>query len=161
MDFYGKGIVSSKWITSDLLQAGPIASCSNNPMAAYGFDIIALRPWFCVMRFLPSSALSFVLVFFFVAPSFAQQAEEHAHTSAVSGEGLGHTHMDISCSPAAGMQFDRALALLHNFWYVRALEGFQQVATSDPECAIAYWGAAMTYNHPFWDPPSQADEAAA
>jgi tetratricopeptide (TPR) repeat protein len=25
---------------------------------------------------------------------------------------------------------------------------------------MAYWGAAMTYNHPFWDPPSQADEAA-
>jgi ABC-type sugar transport system substrate-binding protein len=26
---------------------------------------------------------------------------------------------------------------------------------------MAYWSAAMTYNHPFWDPPSQADEAAA
>jgi hypothetical protein len=26
---------------------------------------------------------------------------------------------------------------------------------------MAYWGAAMTYNHPFWDPPSQADETAA
>jgi hypothetical protein len=26
---------------------------------------------------------------------------------------------------------------------------------------MAYWGAAMTYNHPFWDPPSQADESAA
>jgi len=26
---------------------------------------------------------------------------------------------------------------------------------------MAYWGAAMTYNHPFWDPPSQADEKAA
>jgi hypothetical protein len=48
-------------------------------------------------------------------------------------------------------KFDRALALLHNFWYGRALEGFQQVSSVDPECAIAYWGAAMTYNHPFWD----------
>jgi hypothetical protein len=26
---------------------------------------------------------------------------------------------------------------------------------------MAYWGAAMSYNHPFWDPPSQADESAA
>ena len=26
---------------------------------------------------------------------------------------------------------------------------------------MAYWGAAMTYNHPFWDPPSPADETAA
>ena len=59
------------------------------------------------------------------------------------------------------MNFDRALALLHNFWYSRALERFNQIAKNDPECAMAYWGAAMTYNHPFWDPPSQTDEAAA
>jgi hypothetical protein len=58
-------------------------------------------------------------------------------------------------------EFDRSLALLHNFWYARALEHFSQVARDGPECAMAYWGAAMTYIHPFWDPPSQADEAAA
>jgi tetratricopeptide (TPR) repeat protein len=69
--------------------------------------------------------------------------------------------METSCSAAVASEFDRALALLHNFWYVRALERFNQVAKNDPECAMAYWGAAMTYNHPFWDPPSQADEAAA
>jgi hypothetical protein len=68
--------------------------------------------------------------------------------------------MDTSCSGAVAAQFDRALALLHNFWYVRAFERFNQVAKTDPECAMAYWGAAMTYNHPFWDPPSPADETA-
>jgi hypothetical protein len=26
---------------------------------------------------------------------------------------------------------------------------------------MAYWGAAMTYNHPFWDAPSALDESAA
>ena len=26
---------------------------------------------------------------------------------------------------------------------------------------MAYWGAAMTYNHPFWDPPSNEDLSAA
>jgi len=69
--------------------------------------------------------------------------------------------METSCSPAVSVDFDRALALLHNFWYVRAFERFNQVAKNDPECGMAYWGAAMTYNHPFWDPPSQADETAA
>ena len=83
------------------------------------------------------------------------------HGSPGSEEGLGRTHMEISCSPAVAAKFDRALALLHNFWYRRALEGFQQVSNVDPECAIAYWGAAMTYNHPFWDAPSSADETAA
>jgi tetratricopeptide (TPR) repeat protein len=89
------------------------------------------------------------------------QHEGHEATSAGSEEGLGQVHMPTSCSSAVRVDFDRALALLHNFWYARALERFNQVAKDDPECAMAYWGAAMTYNHPFWDPPSQADETAA
>lgn len=92
----------------------------------------------------------------------AQHGEEH-HLNAPAGleEGLGHAHMDTSCGPRVSAKFDRALALLHNFWYSRALQGFQQVEKDDPECAIAYWGAAMTYNHPLWDAPSASDEAAA
>src|SRR5215813_3324925 len=89
------------------------------------------------------------------------QREVHEHAPSGSEEGFGHVHMQISCSDRVKVDFDRALALLHNFWYDRALQRFNQVAKDDPECAMAYWGAAMTYNHPFWDPPSQADETAA
>jgi tetratricopeptide (TPR) repeat protein len=102
-----------------------------------------------------------IATLFFAAAGVAQQAEEHMHAPLRSEEGLGHAHMEISCSPALAAEFDRALALLHNFWYARALQGFHQVAKDDPECAMAYWGAAMTYNHPLWDAPSTADEAAA
>jgi tetratricopeptide (TPR) repeat protein len=87
-----------------------------------------------------------------------RKVPEHASESE---EGFGHVHMQTSCSDRVTVDFDRALALLHNFWYNRALQLFNQVAKDDSECAIAYWGAAMTYNHPFWDPPSQADEKAA
>ncbi|HKX32806.1 MAG TPA: M14 family metallopeptidase, partial [Blastocatellia bacterium] len=66
-----------------------------------------------------------------------------------------------SCSPSVAADFDRALALLHNFWYGRALEAFDQIIRTDSECAMAYWGAAMTYNHPFWDAPTREDRAAA
>jgi tetratricopeptide (TPR) repeat protein len=69
--------------------------------------------------------------------------------------------MDTSCSAMVAAEFDRALALLHNFWYARSLERFMQVAKNDPQCALAYWGAAMAYNHPFWDPPTPGDEKAA
>jgi hypothetical protein len=62
---------------------------------------------------------------------------------------MGHAHMDISCSPAVSSDFDTGLALLHNFWYSRALSTFDQIIEADPECAMAYWGAAMTYNHHF------------
>lgn len=82
---------------------------------------------------------------------------QHGHGS----EGVGTTHMETSCTPAAQAQFDRALALLHNFWYARALTQFEEVQKTDPQCAIAYWGAALTYNHPFWDQPSPDDLKAA
>ena len=82
---------------------------------------------------------------------------QHGHGS----EGVGKAHMETSCSPSVQVSFDRALALLHNFWYARALTQFQEVQKADPQCAMAYWGAAMTYNHPFWDAPTREDEAAA
>ena len=82
---------------------------------------------------------------------------QHGHGS----EGTGTAHMETSCAPAVQARFDRALALLHNFWYARALTEFQEIQKADPDCGMAYWGAAMTYNHPFWDAPTPKDEAAA
>jgi tetratricopeptide (TPR) repeat protein len=96
-----------------------------------------------------------------LAVAMLAQDKHLQHPDSGSDEGFGRVHMDISCRPAVATEFDRALALLHNFWYVRARERFNQVLKNDPGCAMAYWGAAMTYNHPFWDPPSQADETAA
>jgi tetratricopeptide (TPR) repeat protein len=96
-----------------------------------------------------------------LAVAIPVQDKQYPRPSSGSGEGLGRVHMDISCAPSVTAEFDRALALLHNFWYVRALERFNQVLKNDSGCAMAYWGAAMTYNHPFWDPPSQADETTA
>jgi len=96
-----------------------------------------------------------LLPFLLLAPLFADQgSQEHVH-------GLGQVHMDTSCSSSVSAQLDQALALLHNFWYARALEAFKEVARADPQCAIARWGAAMTYNHPYWDAPTQQDQAAA
>ena len=83
------------------------------------------------------------------------------HPYSAQEEGFGRVHMEISCSTTVGVDFDGALALLHNFWYARARTRFNEVAKNDPACAMAYWGAAMTYNHPFWDPPSKDDETAA
>jgi hypothetical protein len=96
-----------------------------------------------------------------LALTFFSQPNQQEHADPTSEEGFGRVHMDISCSPSVGAEFDRALALLHNFWYARALARFNEVAKKDPNCAMAYWGEAMTYNHPFWDPPSKADETAA
>src|SRR5262249_35166225 len=57
-------------------------------------------------------------------------------------------------------EFTRAVALLHSFGYEESRRSFEAVAARDPECAMAYWGIAMTYYHPIWSPPGPADLAA-
>jgi tetratricopeptide (TPR) repeat protein len=55
-------------------------------------------------------------------------------------------------SGAASAQpaFLRAVALLHNFQYTEATDGFREAQRLDPSFAMAYWGEAMTYNHGVW-----------
>jgi hypothetical protein len=96
-----------------------------------------------------------------LAVAILAQGKPYQNPASISDEGFGRVHMDTTCEPGVAGEFDRALALLHNFWYARALERFDLVLKQDSGCAMAYWGAAMTYNHPFWDPPSREDEGAA
>src|SRR5580765_797094 len=55
-------------------------------------------------------------------------------------------------SGAASAQSDflEGLALLHDFEYPLAAEAFQRAEAADPGFAMAYWGEAMTFNHPVW-----------
>ncbi len=80
---------------------------------------------------------------------------QHKH-DAGPAEKLGSVHFRVSCSPAAQKQFDRAVAMLHSFWYEEAETNFAAVTAADPNCAMAYWGMAMSYYHPLWEPPSAA-----
>jgi hypothetical protein len=41
--------------------------------------------------------------------------------------------------------------MLHSFWYEEARKQFASVTQSDPSCAMAQWGLAMTQWRPFWD----------
>src|SRR5580704_19252163 len=68
--------------------------------------------------------------------------------------GLGSVHFASSCGASVAPAVDRGFALLYSFWYDRALDTFKDVIARDPGCAIAYWGAAMTYNLPLWGPPT-------
>jgi hypothetical protein len=71
-------------------------------------------------------------------------------------EKLGQVHFPVSCSREAQTQFDRAVALLHSFWYAEAVKGFTAVAETDPTCAMGHWGIAMSVWYPLWQPPSEA-----
>jgi hypothetical protein len=57
-----------------------------------------------------------------LAVAIPAQDKHLQHPDSGPDEGFGQVHMNISCPLAVAAEFDRALALLHNFWYVRALE---------------------------------------
>ncbi len=83
---------------------------------------------------------------FLFQPGPAPQARQ----SLTRVPGLGSISFPNSGNAAAQPAFIRGVLLLHSFEYESAAEAFRQAQTSDPEFALAYWGEAMTYNHPLW-----------
>ncbi len=73
-----------------------------------------------------------------------------ATASAEEGVGAEYMVMDINSAEAAQGPFLTGLALLHNFEYNRAASAFRQAQAADPDFIMAYWGEAMTHNHPLW-----------
>jgi len=63
---------------------------------------------------------------------------------------VGVVHFANSGAQAAQASFLRGLAQLHNFEYSDAAANFRKAEEIDPGLAMAYWGEAMTYNHPVW-----------
>ena len=63
---------------------------------------------------------------------------------------LGRISFPNSGAAAAQPSFVRGVLLLHSFEYEDALKAFKEAQSIDPGFALAYWGEAMTYNHPLW-----------
>ena len=73
------------------------------------------------------------------------------------GDKLGTVEFQVSCNEAAARDMQRGLALLHHMMYSGAEEVFRSVIEANPDCAMGYWGAAMTFIHPLWpDVPNEA-----
>ncbi len=83
-------------------------------------------------------------ILFLVLLSFSSVAVLTAQEKTGNPEKLGTVHFPISCTPAAQQQFDRALAMLHSFWYPQGLNAFGEVTKTDPSCAMGYWGIAIS-----------------
>ena len=72
----------------------------------------------------------------------------------------GTVDFTVTCSASVQPDFNRAVALLHSFFYEEARRIFTGIAEKDPNCAMAQWGIAMTWWHPIWTPP-RPDEMSA
>ncbi len=114
-----------------------------------------------VMKFAP---LACSLALIFTAPVFADdeppsadgsgQFGHSAHGEAfnegprIRGElipGTGNVHFRVTAKDFEAQRFfNQLIGQLHGFWYFEAERSFRQAAALDPECAMAYWGMAMS-----------------
>jgi hypothetical protein len=73
------------------------------------------------------------------------------------GEIFGMVSFNATVPSTLQKGFNTAIALLHSFEYDEAEKMFAKIIDEAPDCAMAYWGVAMSNFHPLWDPPSAAE----
>jgi len=78
------------------------------------------------------------------------KSEVSTPTNAAEVPKLGVIDIDVSGSAEAIPVFEEGLKLLHSFEFDDASEKFREAQEIDPDFAMAYWGEAMTENHPLW-----------
>src|SRR5262249_41809169 len=71
---------------------------------------------------------------------------------------LGTINFPTSATPAAQAPFLVGTKGLYNFEFDIAADAFRESQKADPAFALAYWGEAMSFNHPLW---AEQDLAAA
>ncbi len=70
---------------------------------------------------------------------------------------VGSVSFPVSCKAEAASLVERGVAFLHHMMYDEANVVFGMAGDKDPDCAMAYWGQAMTLIRPLWpDAPTPA-----
>src|SRR5260370_21149015 len=72
----------------------------------------------------------------------------------------GSAHFVATGPPQCRRRVLEGVLDLHSFMYEDAREAFLQAQKAAP-CPIAYWGEAMTYDHPLWGEEDAAPARAA
>ena len=98
-----------------------------------------------------------------VSLSFAAAPAALAHGPEDAGKGVvGSVSFPTSCDPKVQKTFERAVAMLHSYWFPEAAKTFNAVLRDDPQCAMAHWGLAVNLlGNTLSSPPPPKDLAAA
>ena len=72
---------------------------------------------------------------------------------------LGTIDFPTSSQGEAQKEFLTGVLALHSFWYPEARDHFRKARELDPDFAMAYWGEALTYDHPIWQQHDQESGA--
>jgi tetratricopeptide (TPR) repeat protein len=73
-----------------------------------------------------------------------------AQASRPSSQEFGSITFPTSGAPGAQTAFLTGVKALHNFQFDEAAVAFQEAQKADPSFVMAYWGEAMSHNHPLW-----------
>lgn len=103
------------------------------------------------------SSLFVFMVLLTLSSASIADAQKKGAKPAAPPEQIGQAAFPISCKKTVQKSFDRGIALLHSFWYQEAEKAFTSVIQTDPNCAMGYWGIAMSVYHPLWEAPNAAD----
>ena len=99
-----------------------------------------------------------LLLLLVVLPVTAQTTQQQTdNVSGLPKERLGTVSFPISCTASSQEAFNRGVALLHDFWYEEAQAQFERISKTDPGCAMAHWGSAITIFHQIWERPDASD----
>ncbi len=107
------------------------------------------------MKYLTLSILTFTTLFLF------SNCKQDKPAPDATGDQLGELHIQFTGSPEAMPHFEKGLKLLHNFEYDDARDEFVKAQELDSTLVMAYWGEAMTHNHPLWRQQDYEDGQAA
>jgi tetratricopeptide (TPR) repeat protein len=91
----------------------------------------------------------FLVVFSLTGTVILGQGHHHA------GHDHGVVNFKTSCNSQAQVHFEHGLGMLHHMMYDQAVEIFDEAVRADPNCAMGYWGIAMTQLRPLWAPPTK------
>jgi tetratricopeptide (TPR) repeat protein len=78
------------------------------------------------------------------APAASPTSDAVRPSVAAEASQFGTVNFTVSCSAAAQQQFNRAVGMLHSFFYPETVKAFNGVLELDPGCAMAYWGLARS-----------------
>ena len=119
------------------------------------------------------STFTVICAFLFLPTLFSCQDNAATHLAEVNSLDLKRGEI-VSCGPQEGeifgsvsftasvpdslkKDFNIAIALLHSFEYNESEKMFARIIERSPDCAMAYWGVAMSNFHALWAPPTEAE----
>ena len=129
--------------------SGRVGSLHNGPLEVESFSVIKED---AEMRDTRSKVASSLFVLLSLA---ALSIVCVPRVSAAPADQLGKVNFPTTCSSDVQPALEKGLALLHSFQYKESEQTFTDVATREPQCAMAHWGKAMGLYYQIWEFPNK------